>query len=151
MSIVAMTGKDTITINGRNFNDFADGIVAEIDFPNDVVQMKTGKNGNTIYGLNNTGKQSGVNLRLILGSSDDIFLNNLLLNMQANFAGFALMAGTFVKNVGDGAGNIKSVTYVMSGGVFKGAVKAMENSDGDTNQSVSEWRLLFSNAPRAIG
>lgn len=151
MSIVALTGKDTITINGRNLNDFADGVVAEITFPNDLVQVKTGKNGNTLYGLNNTGRQSEVNLRVILGSSDDIFLNNLLLGMQANFSGFALMVGTFVKNVGDGAGNVKPVTYVMSGGVLKRSVGALENSDGDTNQSVSEWHLMFSNAPRAIG
>lgn len=149
--VVALTGKDTITINGRNLNDFADGVVAEIQFPNDLVQLKTGKGGNTLYGLNNTGRQSEVNLRVVLGSSDDAFLNALLLNMQSNFAGFTLIVGTFVKNVGDGLGNIKPVTYVMSGGVIKRPVNAMENSDGDPEQSVSQWHLLFSNAPRGIG
>lgn len=151
MSTVALTGKDTITINGRNLNDFADGVVAEITFPNDLVQLKTGKGGNTLYGLNNTGKQSEVNLRVVLGSPDDLFLNSLLLSMQGNFSGFTLISGTFVKNVGDGQGNIKPVTYVMSGGVVKKAVSAVENADGDPGQSVSEWHLLFSNAPRAIG
>lgn len=151
MSIVALTGKDTITINGRNFNDFADGVVAEITFPNDLVQIKTGKGGNTLYGLNNTGRQSELKLRVILASPDDIFLNNLLLTMKSNFAAFALMTGVFVKNVGDGLGNIKTATYVMSGGIFKREVNAMENSDGDPSQSVSEWTLMFSNAPRGIG
>ena len=151
MSIVALTGNDTISINGRILNDFADGVVAEIKFPNDLVQMKTGKNGNTLYGLNNTGRQSEFNVRVILGGSDDQFLNALLLSMQANFAGFALITGTFVKKTGDGAGNITPVTYVMSGGVVKKPVEAMENADGEVGQSVAEYHLIFSNAPKAIG
>lgn len=146
-----MTGKDTITLNGRVLNDFADGVVAEIQFPNDVVNLKTGKGGNTLYALNNTGRQVEVNLRLIRGTSDDKFLNSLYASMLNNFAGFALLVGTFVKNIGDGEGNIETDTYVLSGGAIKRGVNAMENSDGDTNQSVSEWHLIFSNAPRGIG
>jgi hypothetical protein len=148
---VALTGNDTITINGRNFNDFATGIVAEIQFPNDLVNMKTGKGGNTLYALNNTGRQSEVNLKVVIGSADDAFLNALLLTMQSNFAGFTLMTGTFVKNVGDGNGNIKPITYVMSGGVLKRNVNAVQNADGEPDQSLSEWHLMFSNAPRGIG
>ncbi len=151
MSIVALTGKDTVTVNGRILNDFADGVVAELQFPNDLVNLKTGKGGNTLYGLNNTGRQAEVTLRLIRGSSDDKFLNAIFSSMLGNFSGFTLMVGTFVKNVGDGAGNIQTDTYIMSGGAFKRGVNGLENADGDTNQSVSEWHLVFSNAPRGIG
>lgn len=148
---VAMTGKDTITLNGRIFNDFADGTVAELTFPNDLVNLKTGKNGNTIYALNNTGRQCEFNLRLLRGSSDDKFLNALYLSQQGDFASFALIAGELIKNIGDGAGNITLDSYILSGGAIKRSVDAMENSDGDTNQSVAVWHLLFSNAPRSIG
>lgn len=148
---VAISGKDTITINGRILNDFADGTVAEITFPNDLVTLKTGKSGNTIYGLNNTGRQCEVNLRLIRGGVDDKFLNALLLTQLSDFASFTLLTGTFVKNMGDGAGNITLDTYIMSGGTIKRPVDAMESSDGDANQSVSVWHLQFSNGPRAIG
>ncbi len=151
MSTVAATGKDTVTINGRILNDFADGTVAEITFPNDLVNLKTGKNGNTIYGLNNTGRQCEMNLRLLRGSPDDKFMNALLLSQMGNFSGFALMTGSFVKNIGDGQGGIVLDSYILSGGTIKRPADVLENSDGDTNQSVAVWHLLFSNGPRAIG
>ncbi len=151
MPIVSATGKDTITINGRILNDFGDGNVAELTFPNDLVNLKTGKNGNTIYGLNNTGRQCEMNLRLLRGSADDKFMNALLLSQMGNFAAFTLMTGEFVKNIGDGSGNITPDTYVLSGGTIKRQADALENSDGDTNQSIAVWHLLFSNGPRAIG
>lgn len=151
MSTVSMTGKDTITINGRILNDFADGNVAELTFPNDLVTLKTGKNGNTLYALNNSGRQVEVTLRLIRGSNDDQFLNALMLGAISDFANFTLLVGSFVKNIGDGLGNITADSYILSGGNFKRQTDVLENADGDINQSVSVWHLIFSNAPRAIG
>ncbi len=151
MPTVSVTGKDTVTINGRILNDFADGNIAELTFQNDLVTQKTGKNGNTIYGFNFSGQQCEVTLRLLRGSSDDKFLNGLLLSCINNFSLFTLMTGEFTKNIGDGAGNIQTDTYVMSGGAFKRQTDVVENADGNTDQSIAIWHLLFSNAPRAIG
>lgn len=150
MSTIALSGNDTVIINNRILADFADGNVAELDFPNDIAVVKTGKDGNSIYGLNETGKQADVKVRLIRGSADDKFLNGLLANQQQNFAGFPLMIGEFVKKIGDGAGNIKSDTYIMSGGIFVKQVPAKSNVEGDSEQSVSIYSLKFSNAPRVI-
>lgn len=151
MPTVALTGRDTITINGRNLNDFADGKVAELTFPNKLSTLKTGKNGNTIYGFNYGGRQCEFTLRLLRASSDDVFMNSLLLNLKNNPAGFALMTGQFAKNVGDGQGNIKVDTYVLSGGTFDMETSVNENADGDTEQAVAIYHLIFSNAPRSIG
>jgi len=63
--------------------------------------------------LNESGKNAEVKIKVIRGSSDDKFLNNLLANQQNNFAGFPLMIGQFVKKIGDGQGNISSDTYVV--------------------------------------
>lgn len=150
MSTVAMSGSDTININNRVFADLADGDCVTLDFPNDIAQVKTGKNGNSIYGLNETGRQSEVKIRVIRGSSDDKFLNGLLAQQQANFAGFVLMIGQFIKKLGDGAGNIASDTYIMSGGVFTKQVPGKNNVEGDTEQSVSVYTIKFSNSPRVI-
>lgn len=150
MSKVAMSGNDTANINNHIFSDLADGNCIELKFPNDIAQVKTGKNGNSIYGLNESGKQCELMLRLIRGSSDDKFLNNLLVQQQANFAAFPLMIGTFIKFVGDGQGNQVSDTYVLSGGIFTKQVEAKDNVEGDTEQSVSIYTMKFSNAPRAI-
>lgn len=150
MSTVAMSGADTINLNNRVFTDLADGDAVVLTFPNDIANVKTGKNGNSIYGLNESGKQCEIKLRLIRGSSDDKFLNSLLAQQQSNFSGFVLMIGEFIKKLGDGAGNVASDTYITSGGVFTKQVEAKMNVEGDTDQSVSVYTIKFSNGPRVI-
>ena len=140
----------SIAINNRVFADLADQDCVVLEFPNDIANVKTGKNGNSIYGLNETGKVAQVKIKVIRGSSDDKFMNGLLAAQQNNFAGFPLMIGQFIKKLGDGKGNITSDTYVMSGGVFSKQVEAKSNVEGDTDQSTSTYTLKFSNSPRAI-
>jgi len=112
--------------------------------------VKTGKNGNSIYGLNESGKQAEFKVRVIRGSSDDKFLNNLLIQQQNNFAGTVLLQGQFVKQIGDGQGNVASDTYIVSGGVFTKQVEAKSNVEGDSEQSVSIYTIKFANSPRVI-
>jgi hypothetical protein len=150
MALAALSGNDTVVLNNRSFSDFADGNIVELTFPTDIAQVKTGKNGNSIYSLNTTGQQCEVKMRLIRGSADDIFLNNLLIQQQLNFAGTVLMQGQFIKKIGDGAGNVTSDTYILSGGIFDKQVEAMSNVEGEAGQSVSVYSMKFSNAPRAI-
>lgn len=149
-STVALSGQDVIIINNRPLANLADQNCVELTFPNDIAQVKTGKNGNSIYGLNETGKQCEVKLRIIRSTSDDQFLNNLLSQQNANFAGTVLLTGNFIKKVGDGQGNITSDTYVMSGGVFTKQVEAKTNTEGDVEQSISMYTIKFTNSPRAI-
>jgi hypothetical protein len=151
MASVSMTGSDTAMINNKILSDLADGDCVAITFGSDIATVKTGKNGNSIYGLSETGKQAELKLRVIRGSADDKFLNNLLAQQQANFAGTVLMLGSFIKKVGDGAGNITSDSYIMSGGVFTKLPEAKSNQDGDGDQSVTTYTLKFSNSPRTIG
>lgn len=146
----ALSGQDTATINGRILADFADENFVELTFPDDIANVKTGKNGNSIYGLNETGRQCDVKVRVLRGSADDKFLNNLLIQQQNNFAGTILMIGQFIKKVGDGLGNVASDTYIMSGGIFNKMIEAKSNAAGDTEQSVSVYSMKFSNAPRVI-
>lgn len=150
MGAVALSGSDTININNRVLVDLADGNCAELTFPNDIANVKTGKNGNSIYGLNESGKQAELKLRILRGSADDKFLNNLLAQQQANFAGTILMIGQFIKKIGDGLGNITSDTYITSGGVFTKQIEAKTNVEGETEQSISIYTIKFTNAPRVL-
>ncbi len=150
MPAIAMSGSDTITLNNRVLVDLATGSVAELKFPNDIAVVKTGKNGNSIYGLNESGKQCELTVHVLRASADDKFLNALLSQQNANFAGFPLMIGQFVKKIGDGKTVITSDTYLMSGGVFTKQVEAKSNVEGDTDQSISIYTIKFSNSPRAI-
>lgn len=150
MAVVAMSGNDTVMLNDRIITDGADGDIAVLTFPTEIASVKTGKNGNSIYGLNSTGRQAELKLRVIRGSSDDTYLNGLLQNQQANFAGTVLLIGIFVKKIGDGKGGITSDTYTVSGGVFSKQVEAKSNVEGDSAQSVAEYSFKFSNAPRSL-
>jgi hypothetical protein len=149
--VTSITGKDTVVLDGTILNDFADGDCAKLTFPNDLVTLKTGKNGNTLYAFNYSGRQCQLELRLVRGSADDRLLTQKLALFKNNPAAFTLITGTLVKNVGDGAGNVKSDTYTLAGGAFKKETEVKENADGDIEQSIALWTLLFSNAPRSIG
>jgi len=149
MSVVSLTGNDTIVIAGRVLTDFGDADNATLEFPNELAAVKVGKNGNAIYALNATGRMADVVLRIIRGSNDDAFLNNLLAIQNANFAATVLLTGQFVKRVGNGLGGVMSDTYFTSGGIFSKGVNAKSNVEGDTEQSLAIYTLKFSNADRA--
>lgn len=150
MTTVALSGNDTLTINNYLLTGQADGNVVELTFPNEIMNVKTGKNGNSIYGFNTTGQQCEVKCRVVRGSADDKFLNGLLTSQNSNPAGFSLMIAEFIKKLGDGQGNILSDIYVLSGGIFMKQVEGKSNVEGDTEQSVAIYMMKFSNAPRAL-
>ncbi len=150
MNTVALSGDDTIVLNNTVLNDLADGNCVDLTFPNDIGNVKTGKDGNSIYGFNASGKQCEVKLRVIRGATADKFLNNLLAQQQANFAGTVLLTGTFIKKLGNGTGAITSDTYILSGGIFTKQVEGKTNVEGETEQSVAMYTLKFSNAPRVL-
>jgi hypothetical protein len=152
MGSIALSGNDTINIQGTILTDLADGNAVELTFPNDIANVKIGKNGNAIYGLNTTGQTAEVKMRMMRASSDDKFLNGLLVAQQLNFAGTILIFGQFIKKLGDGLGNITSDTYILSGGIFVKIPEAKSNVEGETEQSVTIYTIRFANtpAPRAI-
>lgn len=150
MPAVAMSGNDTIQIQNRVLQDLATGTCVELTFPQNIANVKTGKNGNSIYGLNQTGQQAEVKIHVVRGSADDKFLQNLLTQQTANFAGTVLVIGQFVKKIGDGQGNITSDTYITSGGVFSKNVEGRTNVEGETEQSIAVYTVMFANAPRVL-
>jgi hypothetical protein len=149
---IALSGNDTVTVNGTVLQDLADGNCVELTFPNDISNLKIGKNGNAIYGLNTTGQMSESKFRVLRGSSDDQFLLGLLNAQQLNYAGAVLLVGQFIKKIGDGQGNITSDTYNLSGGTFTKIPEAKTNVEGETEQSVSVYTIKWANTPtvRAI-
>ena len=150
MGTVTLSGSDVILINTRNIVDLADGDCVTLDFPNDIAALKTGKNGNTIYSLNETGNQCEVKIRVLRGSADDKYLNNLMVQQQANFAGTVLNFGEFIKKLGDGEGNITNDTYILQGGIMTKQIPGKNNVEGDTEQSISIYSMGFAKAPRIL-
>lgn len=150
MASSSLVGKDTTIINNRVLTDFGIGDVVTLTFPNDISDMQVGKNGNAIYTFMYNGKQVDVELKVLLASGDDKFLNSLLITQEADFPAFVLLNGQFSKRTGDGLGNINSVTYSLLGGVFSHRIETKENVDGDKEQALAVYKLKFADAPRSI-
>lgn len=150
MNGIAISGSDTLVLNNYLFQTQADQNIAELTFPNDIAQVKTGKNGNSIFGLNQTGLNGELKMRLLRASADDIFMLSLLNQQIANFAGTVLLQGQLVKKLGDGAGNITSDTYIISGGVFIKIPEVKTNVEGDTEQSVTVYTMKFAQVQRVL-
>lgn len=149
MPVFALTGNDTIQIAGRVLRNFGDGDVAKVVFPNDIVAVKTGKYGNSVFNAMSSGQQSEVELRIIRGSSDDAFLNDLLSTQRADLPSFDLIDGYFVKRIGDGSGNVVNDSYILAGGVFTKIPEVAENTEGNTDPALAIYHLKFSNGKRS--
>ena len=154
MASVSLTGQDSTVFFRAGtplvLSGFADGDTVMLEYPNNSVEAKPGKNGNIIYAFNSTGVLVNASLRLLLGTNDDKFFNSRFAELQQDIASFILLEAEFVKRVGDGQGNITAVTYRLGGGIIQKPPMVKENVEGDTEQSVVVWQVLFTNSNRII-
>lgn len=148
---LALTGEDTLTIFGRVITDVADGDDITVTFPNDLVTMKTGKNKNTMYAKNETGNNATMQIRVIKGSADDRFLLGKLNEMRRDLPSFSTAESEFVKRVGDGQGNVIDNIYNLQGGIFTKMVDTKSNAEGDTEQAISVYNMMFALGVQSIG
>lgn len=144
----AQTGNDTLTLWDRVFSNLADGDAVAINYTNDLVAGKTGKNQNTILAKNEQGNNADVIIRVLRGSDDDKFLMKKQALIEKDFAAFELANGSFVKRMGDGSGNVTRDVYTLLGGVMKKKVDARDNVEGSTDQAVSVYTMFFANVKR---
>ncbi len=147
---VSLTGKDVVEIGTRVLSDFADGDVATLDFPNNSMEGKVGKNGNTIFAFNSTGKSCTLTLRLVSGSGDDKHFNSQYSLCLADPPTYPLLNGEFTKKAGNGSGEVTSIVYVLSGGLIQKTPNVRDNVEGDTDVSVTEWTIFFANSDRSL-
>lgn len=150
MMSITLTGSDTNIIDNRILADEAEGDVVNLDFPNNLVEPKVGKNGNTLYAFNATGKQVVATIRVLRGSADDKYLNARLSELLLDLPSYILIEAEFIKRVGDGLGNVTNDIYKVKGGVIQKFPNTKENVEGDTEQAVSIYQIAFANTSRVI-
>lgn len=149
MSIFSLTGDDSIIINDIPLNDFADGDIGSLSLPNNIFDMQTGKNGNTIFALDESGNNATLTVRVLMSSNDDKRLNGMIPKSKG-FAQSVLATGSVVKQVGDGQGNVSYNTYLLAGGMVQKKPDVKSNVNGDAQQAVVEYVIQFAEANRAI-
>ena len=149
MATYALTGDDSIIINDIPLRDFANNDIGTLELPNNLYEMATGKNSNTIFALDESGNNATLTVRVLMSSGDDKRLNGMI--PQSNgFAQTVLATGSVVKQVGDGQGNVSYNTYVLAGGMVQKKPEIKTNVNGDTEQAVVTYVLQFAEANRAI-
>ena len=163
MSIQALTGEDVIKLTKKVIddsgnaaftstvlNDFADGDIGTIEFPNDISGVKTGKGGNSVFAFNATGLNAKMSIRIIRGSTDDKYIQTRLAEWIKDASLFTLITGELTKKVGDGSGKLTSDKYTLSGGTFQKLPEVKSNVEGDTDQAVVVYNLTFAKVVRTI-
>lgn len=151
MGQMALTGADTVIINGTILTAFADGDTGAFTFPDKLATLKVGKNGNTVFAFNAMGLRSEATLRIMRGSADDKFLNALQKAYINDPAAFVPLEAEFIKRVGDGKGNVTNDSYGFSGGMLVNLPEVKENVGGETDQAIAIWKLEFANTDRSMG
>lgn len=149
MSNFSLTGDDSIIINDIPLNDFADGDIGSLSLPNNIFDMQTGKNGNTIFALDESGNNATLTVRVLMSSNDDKRLNGMIPKSKG-FAQSVLATGSVVKQVGDGQGNVSYNTYLLAGGMVQKKPDVKSNVNGNAQQAVVEYIIVFAEANRAI-
>lgn len=150
MSIYALQGSDTIIIKNRTFTAFANqGDICTIAFAEDSTKVYASKNGNAAFVNNAAGQLVNVELHILVGSDDDKFLNSEYLAAFQN-PGYILLNGTFVKNVGDGQGNISYIKFALTAGKIMKNIDAKENVSGENEQVIAMYKFTFANGIRTI-
>ena len=149
MPSYALTGDDSIIINDIPLRDFANNDIGTLDLPNNLFEMATGKNGNTIFALDESGNNATLTVRVLMSSADDKRLNGMIPKSDG-FAQTILATGSVVKQIGDGQGNISYNTYVLAGGMVQKKPSIKSNVNGDSEQGVTEYTIQFAEANRAI-
>ncbi len=149
MTTYCLTGDDIVIINDIPVVDFADGTIGTLDVPNDLFAMSTGKNGNTIFALDEKGNNATLTLRILMSSGDDKRFNGMIPESKG-FASTVLANGSVVKQVGDGKGNLSYNTYLLRGGMISKKPNMSIDVAGSTDQAVVEYVFQFASADRSI-
>jgi len=143
-----ITQTDTLQINNQVFSTFANNDCGKLTFPDELVEMDIGKNGNIIAAVNFKGQIVDFELRLLLAAVDDQYLNGILNQYQSGAVAFN--TGVFVKNVVDQNNDVLSATMAMSGGIISKAPELMTSASGNVEQAVAVWHIRFGYWQRKI-
>lgn len=149
MGEYALTGNDEIIVNDIPLTYFGQGTIGSLEVPNDLVALERGKNGNTVFALNQPGKIATLTVSVLAGSPDDRRLNGLTPDLE-EFASTVLATGAVIKKIGDGAGNIRYITYMLAGGMVSKIPTVTSVVDGNTEQALVEYKIVFANNNRGI-
>lgn len=158
LNYVRITGNDIIQIGksldgAKTITAFADGDYARLSFPNDIMNFTIGKNRNMIAAYNAMGTLAELELRLLRGCEEDMFLNNLFPSFDDDALSFNFIFAKIEKKLtaskSEKATEI-SEKYTLRNGVISKAPEFISNVSGSTDQGVVIWQIRFAEFKREV-
>lgn len=142
MAIVAsITQNDTLSINNQVITTFANNDCGKLTFPNEIVEFDVGKNGNILQAINYKGFIVNIQIRIIMGASEDQYFNGLLNQLMNGSPSF--QTTYFTKNFIDKNGNVISASIAAQGGNIVKAPEMIISANGNIEQVVAVWDFRF--------
>ncbi len=140
-------GDDCIVwIKDKSSQAVGDGLVWKTSDPDSLADQAD----LIVFTENSMGTIADVTLRILIGGIDDQYLTGRMAQWDQNESAFVLLTAMFVKRVGDGAGNVTTKIYNMTGGIFRRGVPAKTVSEADVEQSVAVYNMRFLCPPPSI-
>lgn len=145
----AYTSNDIIEVDGEIVTTLGDGDTTNISYPNEIMSMKTGKNGNTVAAHNEMGREADLSIRVLKGGYDDKRFNSKLIAWANRSDDFEPMKATFTKVIHTDTGIVNEVTSLKFGIPVK-RIESRENVEGDSEQCFSTYIIRFGDSSRAL-
>jgi hypothetical protein len=149
MSSVVLLSDDTIDINGTVLTALSNGTYSELTFGDELTTTEIGKNGNALITRKSAGQRGELSIRIMTGSADDKYLNNLLVSQMSKAPSFVPLTG-YAAKIMNVDGKPVTLTYTFSGGSFMKQVESMSTTEGSADQIVSVYRLRFAVVTRGF-
>lgn len=153
MSRVVLVSAGSFVSDSRVFSDFADGEFIVLTFPDEIATVTIGKNGNAIYSKNFAGTACTLSIRFLRGSEDDKYLNQRLIQQNAdpNFSSTVLHQSQVIKMLGDGKGNTENDTYNLEDGILVQQPESRSLGEGDAENGIIMYNWKYRKGGRVIG
>lgn len=143
MASVLIGKGSSVIMGGDIIKDFGSGDVIKLTVPNEFVELETGKGGNTFYVWKEKGSNIDCEMRVLVGSTDDIRINSRITNMTENFVGTVLMDGIITRPYSNGDGVIKYQQFFCKGGSYVKGAEFVDNTDGSAEQAINVYKIRF--------
>lgn len=145
-SVKVGVGSTIVLSNGSEeiiLTDFAFGDIAKLTIPNDLMDLTTGKDSNTVFTFKAEGTNIDLEVRILLGSQNDIQLNSIVEGMKKDFVGTNFLNAS-VKRLYTLEDNAKKIQeFSCQVGMLAKGAEFTENTEGNTEQGVNVYKIRF--------
>ena len=125
----------TLTSQGK-------GDVAKITFPDEYTKYALGKNGNVMITQNFSALKAELEVKVIVNSSDDRYLQSLVTNSLVDFVGTANFDATGTIYANNDNSGTEQIDINITGARVVNFVSFLDNSEGNEEMAMVMYKII---------